>query len=246
MSELTPLALEWGMKKIPRHVGIIMDGNGRWAKARGLLRSAGHRAGVETLREIVRASSDLGMEALSIFAFSTENWKRSHAEIRVLMELLVEFLAKEIDELDANHVRIHFMGETSAISKRVTKAVEYASRRTENNTGLVLNIALNYGGRAEIARAAMLLAQEVAQGRLNPDAIDEELFASRLYTSGLPDLDLVVRTSGELRLSNFMLYQCSYAEFIAPEVCWPDFNREEYKKTLLAYQSRDRRYGGVK
>jgi undecaprenyl diphosphate synthase len=245
MTELTPLAQEWGLKKVPRHVGIIMDGNGRWAKSHGMLRSSGHRAGVEALRDIVRASSDVGLEALSLYAFSTENWKRPPTEIRVLMELLVEFLGREIDELDANRVKIRFMGETDSISKRVTKAVEIARKRTENNTGLIMNVALNYGGRVEILRAARLLAQEAAQGRLNPEEIDEEQFASRLYTAGMPDLDLVVRTSGELRLSNFMLWQCSYAEFIAPDVYWPDFNREEYKKVLLAYQARDRRYGGV-
>jgi undecaprenyl diphosphate synthase len=245
MADLTPLAMEWGLKKVPRHVGIIMDGNGRWAQSRGLGRSAGHRAGVETLRDIVRASSDVGMEVLSLYAFSTENWKRPPAEIRILMELLVEFLSREIDELCANQVRIRFMGETTAISGRVTRAVEEALRRTEKNTGLVMNIALNYGSRAEIVRAARLLAEDVARGALSPDSIDEAAFTAKLYTAGLPDLDLVVRTSGEQRLSNFMLWQCSYAEFIAPEVFWPDFNLDAFKKVLLAYQSRDRRFGGV-
>jgi undecaprenyl diphosphate synthase len=227
-------------------VGIIMDGNGRWAAGRGMLRSAGHRAGVEALREIVRASSDLGMEALSLYAFSTENWKRPPAEVRVLMDLLVEFLSREIDELDKNEVRIRFMGETGAISGHVTRAVRTAVERTHDNTGLVMNIALNYGSRAEIVRAARLLAEDAAAGRLDAATIDEDAFASRLYTAGLPDPDLVIRTSGELRLSNFMLYQCSYSEFIAPEVFWPDFNRDEYRKALLAYQARDRRFGGVK
>ena len=243
---MTPLAQQWGLQKVPRHVGIIMDGNGRWAAGRGLLRSAGHRAGVEALREIVRASSDLGMEALSLYAFSTENWKRPPAEVRVLMDLLVEFLGREIDELDRNNVRIRFMGDVEGISVKITNSVRTALQRTHDNTGLVMNIALNYGSRAEIVHAARLLAAEAAAGRLKPEDIDEEAFAARLYTSGLPDPDLVIRTSGELRLSNFMLWQCSYSEYIAPEVFWPDFNRDEYRKALLAYQARDRRFGGVK
>lgn len=245
MPELTTLARQWGLTKVPRHVGIIMDGNGRWAQNRGLGRSAGHRAGVEALREIVRASSDVGLEALSLYAFSTENWKRPPAEIRILMELLVEFLGREIEELCANQVRIRFMGETDAISRRVTQAVAEALERTRNNTGLVMNIALNYGSRAELARAARLLAQEVAAGRMKPEQIDEEAMAQRLFTAGLPDVDLVIRTSGELRLSNFMLWQSSYAEFLAPQTFWPDFDRGEYQKALLAYQARGRRYGGV-
>ena len=240
------LAADWGLKIVPRHVAIIMDGNGRWATARGMNRAAGHRAGVEALREIVRASSDLGVEVLSVYAFSTENWKRPPAEIRVLMELLVEFLSREIDELDANGVRIAFVGRTDSISNRVTEAVETARRRTAKNTGLVFNVALNYGGRDEIVRAAQALARDAAAGRLKPDDIDETAFAARLDTAGLPDPDLVIRTSGELRLSNFLLYQVSYAEFAAPAVCWPDFTCDEYKKVLLAYQGRDRRYGGVK
>ncbi len=243
---MTPLAQEWGLLKVPRHVGIIMDGNGRWAAGRGMLRSAGHRAGVEALRDIVRASSDLGMEVLSLYAFSTENWKRPPAEVRVLMDLLVEFLGREIDELDRNGVRIHFMGDVEGISGRITKAVHTALERTGDNTGLVMNIALNYGSRAEIVRAARLLAEDVAAGRLAPEAIDEGAFSARLYTAGLPDPDLIIRTSGELRLSNFLLYQSSYSEFLAPEVFWPDFNRDEYRKALLAYQARDRRFGGVK
>jgi undecaprenyl diphosphate synthase len=243
---MTPLAKEWGLRVVPRHVGIIMDGNGRWAAGRGLLRSAGHRAGVEALHDIVKVSSDVGIGVLSLYAFSTENWKRPPAEVRVLMDLLVEFLAKELDELDANEVRIHFMGEVDGISGKVSRAVRTALERTRDNAGLVMNIALNYGSRAEIVRAARLLAEEARAGRLDPQDITEEMFAGKLYTAGLPDPDLVIRTSGELRLSNFMLYQCSYAEYSAPEVYWPDFNSDEYRKVLLEYQARDRRFGGVK
>jgi undecaprenyl diphosphate synthase len=243
---MTPLAKEWGLQKVPRHVGIIMDGNGRWAASRGFLRSTGHRAGVEALHDIVKSSSDLGIEVLSLYAFSTENWKRPPAEVRVLMELLVEYLAKELDELDANHVRIHFMGQSEDISPKVTKAVKTSLERTKDNSGLVMNIALNYGSRAEIVRAARSLAEDAAAGRINPADITEDLLAGRLYTAGLPDPDLIIRTSGELRLSNFMLYQSSYAEYCAPEVYWPEFNRDEYRKVLLEYQARDRRFGGVK
>jgi len=243
---MTPLAKEWGLQKIPRHVGIIMDGNGRWAVGRGLLRASGHRAGVEALHNIVQASSDLGIEALSLYAFSTENWKRPKTEVKVLFELLVEFLAKEIDELDANEVKIRFMGRSDEISDKVTQSVKTALERTSDNTGMVMNIALNYGSRDEIVHAARLLAEDVCAGRLRPADITEELFSGKLYTAGLPDLDLVIRTSGELRLSNFMLFQCSYAEYCAPEVYWPDFNRDEYKKVLLEYQMRDRRFGGIK
>jgi undecaprenyl diphosphate synthase len=231
---------------IPKHIGIIMDGNGRWAVGRGLLRASGHRAGVEALHNIVQASSDLGIEALSLYAFSTENWKRPKTEVKVLFELLVEFLAKEIDELDANEVKIRFMGRSDEISDKVTQSVKTALERTSDNTGMVMNIALNYGSRDEIVHAARLLAEDVCAGRLRPADITEELFSGKLYTAGLPDLDLVIRTSGELRLSNFMLFQCSYAEYCAPEVYWPDFNRDEYKKVLLEYQMRDRRFGGIK
>jgi undecaprenyl diphosphate synthase len=243
---MTPLAKEWGLKTVPRHVGIIMDGNGRWAAGRGMLRSAGHRAGVEALHNIVKASSDVGIEVLSLYAFSTENWKRPPAEVRVLMDLMVEFLAREIDELDAKEVLIRFMGEVEGISGRVTRDVRTAEERTAGNTGLVMNIAWNYGSRAEIVRAVRLLAEDAKAGKLDPSEITEEIFAGKLYTAGLPDPDLIIRTSGEVRLSNFMLYQCSYAEYCAPEVYWPDFNADEYRKVLLEYQARDRRFGGVK
>jgi undecaprenyl diphosphate synthase len=193
---------------------------------------------VEALHNIVQASSDLGIEALSLYAFSTENWKRPKTEVKVLFELLVEFLAKEIDELDANEVKIRFMGRSDEISDKVTQSVKTALERTSDNTGMVMNIALNYGSRDEIVHAARLLAEDVCAGRLRPADITEELFSGKLYT--------VIRTSGELRLSNFMLFQCSYAEYCAPEVYWPDFNRDEYKKVLLEYQMRDRRFGGIK
>jgi undecaprenyl diphosphate synthase len=243
---MTPLAREWGLQKVPRHIGIIMDGNGRWAAGRGLLRASGHRAGVEALHDIVKASSDLGIEVLTLYAFSTENWKRPKGEVKILMELLVEFLAREIDELDANEVKIRFMGQTEDISEKVSKAVKTALKRTDDNKGMVMNIAFNYGSRDEIVRAARTLAEDVAAGKLEPAGITEEMFEGKLYTAGLPDPDLVIRTSGELRLSNFMLYQCSYAEYCAPEVLWPDFNRDELRKVLLEYQMRDRRFGGIK
>ncbi|MDD3243889.1 MAG: isoprenyl transferase [Eubacteriales bacterium] len=244
--QLTPLARELGLRLVPAHVGVIMDGNGRWAQKRGMPRMMGHRAGVETLRDVIRFSSDVGIQVLSLYAFSTENWKRPADEVGGLMRLLVEFLYKEIDELDANGVRIRFMGDIDALPAPQHKAVEYGLEKTKDNTGLIVNIALNYGARAEIARAARELAAAAVRGELDAAAITEQSVTDALYTAGLPDVDLVIRTSGEMRLSNFMLYQCSYAEFYFPEVLWPDFSKEEYAKVLLQFQQRDRRYGGVK
>lgn len=243
---LTPLARELGLHTVPAHVGIIMDGNGRWAKKRGMPRLFGHRAGVETLREAIRFSSDVGIRVLSLYAFSTENWKRPADEVGGLMKLLVEFLYQEIDELDANGVKIRFMGAVEGLPPKQYEAVRYALERTKDNTGLIANIALNYGGRAELVRAAQTLARRVQEGRLKPEEIDEKMLGEALYTGGLPDLDIVIRTSGEMRLSNFMLYQCSYAEFYFPEVLWPEFSRTQFTEVLRQFQSRDRRFGGVK
>lgn len=235
-----------GITNLPRHVAIIMDGNGRWAKERGLNRSAGHRAGTERLRGIIRTSSDLGVEVLSIFAFSTENWQRPQAEVDVLMGLLREFFSKEIDELDANRVRIRILGSLSDVSQSVRAILEAAQARTAANTGLQLNIAFNYGSRSEIVRAARLLAEAVQQGAITPAAIDEPALMQRLYTHDQPDVDLLIRTSGELRLSNFLLLQCAYAELYFTDRYWPDFSDEAYRDALRDYAARDRRYGRVK
>ena len=230
--------------RLPRHVGIIMDGNGRWAKKNGLRVALGHRAGTEALREIIRNSSDIGIEALSLYAFSTENWSRSKAEVDALMALLLEFFGSEIDELHEKNVRILILGDKDGLPEKQRQALVSAETRTAGNTGLKLNIAVNYGGRAEIVRAARLIAQDAAAGRLSPDAVDEAAVSARLYTAGMPDVDLLIRTSGEMRLSGFMLWQCAYAEFIVPATLWPDFTLADYHACLASFQRRERRFGG--
>ena len=230
--------------ELPRHIGIIMDGNGRYATRRGLPRKLGHRAGMERLRGLIRFSSDIGIEVLSLYAFSTENWKRSKTEVDALMQLILDFFASEIDELVRNNVRITILGDKAGLPAPQREALEDAERRTCGLPGLRLNIAVNYGGRAELVRAARQLAAEVQSGVLTVDQIDEQAFADHLYTAGLPDVDLLIRTSGEMRLSNFLLFQCSYAEFLFPEKLWPDFHVPDLHECILQFQSRDRRYGG--
>ena len=231
-------------KKLPRHVAIIMDGNGRWAKRHALAVAQGHRQGTETLRAIIRESSDLGIEALSLYAFSTENWKRSPAEVAALMALLLEYFTGEIDELDRKNVRIRILGDKDGLPAPQREALIKAERRTADNTGLKLNIAINYGGRDELLRAARILAKKAKDGAIDPDAITAKDLEDALYTHGLPDVDLLIRTSGEMRLSNFLLYQCAYAEMTFPTVLWPDFSLADYHQALDAFGSRDRRFGG--
>lgn len=226
---------------IPRHIGIIMDGNGRWAKQRLLPRSLGHRAGMEALHDIVREAHCLGVEALSVYAFSTENWQRPVQEVNALFALLVEYFNKEIDELDANGVRIIALGDIAPFPDKVRACMEEAIERTKNNTGLSFCIAINYGARAEIVRACRLMASE----GLDPAEIDESTVSERLYTSGLPELDLIIRTAGEQRLSNFLLWQAAYAEFVFTEVLWPDFTPEILNDCIRAYLKRTRRFGKV-
>lgn len=232
--------------RLPRHVAIIMDGNGRWASARGLPRSAGHAAGTEALRDIIRASDDWGIECLTIYAFSTENWARSKDEVGALMSLLLRYFASEIDELDEKNVRILILGDVAGLPALQRDAVERAMARTKDNTGLKLNIALNYGGRAELIRAARRLAERVQSGELQPGAIDEAAFARELYTAGQPDVDLLIRTSGELRLSNFLPWQTAYAEMVFDKTYWPDFDRAAYLRALREYAGRSRRFGREK
>ncbi len=238
-----PLHADLAMDRLPKHVAIIMDGNGRWAKKNKLKIALGHRAGTEALREIIRNSSDMGIKALSLYAFSTENWGRPQGEVEALMNLMLEFFKSEIDELDAKNVRITILGDKSTMPAAQRDMLTQAEQRTLQNTGLLLNIAINYGGRAELARAARSLCQDVKEGKLSPDAVDEAALSSRLYTAGMPDVDLLIRTSGEMRLSNFLLYQCAYAEFVFPSVLWPDFTLAHYHQAIAEYQSRDRRYG---
>lgn len=231
-------------EKLPRHVAIIMDGNGRWAKKHKLKVAMGHRQGTEALRSIIRESSDLGIEALSLYAFSTENWKREAQEVEALMGLILEFFSSEIDELDEKNVCIRILGDKEGLPEKQRQALYEAEERTSANTGLKLNIAINYGGRAEIVRAAQQLAQKAAAGEIRPEEITEEMIARELYTRDLPDVDLLIRTSGEMRLSNFLLYQCAYAEFLFPEVLWPDFDLAAYHEALHAFGNRERRFGG--
>ena len=230
--------------KLPRHVAIIMDGNGRWAKKHKLNVAMGHRQGVETLREVIRHTDDLKIEALTIYAFSTENWNRSKEEVGALMQLILDFFKSEIDELMEKNVRILILGEKDVFPDKQRAVLIEAEQRTGGNTGLTLNICLNYGGRAELVRAAKAIAQEVRDGKLALDDVNEAAIADRLYTAGQPDVDLMIRTSGEMRLSNFLLYQCAYAEFLFPKVLWPDFTVQDYDEALMAYGGRERRFGG--
>ncbi len=230
---------------LPRHVAAIMDGNGRWAKKRLMPRSFGHRAGVEALRGVITMSSDIGVEVLTLYAFSTENWGRPKDEVSVLMDLLVEFLTKELQELHENNVNIRFMGDIEKFPPKCKAAIENAIEVTKNNSGLVVNIALNYGGRLEMLRAFKNIMNDVESGVLVKDKLSEQTISDYMYTGGLPDPDLVIRTSGEMRLSNFMLYQTSYSELYFPEVLWPDFDEKEYEKALIDFSKRKRRYGKI-
>lgn len=231
---------------IPRHIAIIMDGNGRWAKKRNLPRTFGHRAGVETIRDIVKASSNIGVKYLTLYAFSTENWKRPPEEVTALMNLLIEYLKKEVDELNRNNVIVNYIGDISVLPQACQNELKAAFERTKGNTGLWLNLALNYGSRDEIKRAIKSIALEVKEGRLDVENIDDEIISSRLYTANMPDPDLVIRPSGEFRISNFLLWQIAYSEFWFSNVFWPDFSRENLYTAIYDYQNRDRRFGAVK
>ena len=247
-------ALELALKKTPRtssefeqlpeHVAIIMDGNGRWAKKHHLNVSRGHRQGTENLREIIRHTDDLGIGVLSLYAFSTENWNRSEEEVGALMQLILDFFASEIDELDAKNVRILILGDKGRLPEKQREVLKEAEKRTGKNTGLRLNIAVNYGSRAEIVKAVQEIAVAVKNGDIRAEEVSEQTVSDHLYTAGQPDVDLLIRTSGEQRLSNFLLYQNAYAEFIFPETLWPDFSVHDYDIALEAYGKRDRRYGG--
>lgn len=231
---------------IPRHVAIIMDGNGRWATKRGLPRSAGHRAGMEALRDLITASSELGIEALTLYAFSTENWKRPRDEVGTLFSLVVEYFNREISELHEKGVRIRVLGDMSRVPQKARAALMRAEDMTHDNSGLKLNLAINYGARAELVRAAKALAEDVSNGGMAPDAIDEAAVSSRLYTSGQPDVDLLIRTGGEMRLSNFLLYQSAYAELLFTDTLFPDFDKAHYLDAIHEFQGRSRRFGAIK
>lgn len=236
---------QFDQERMPRHVAIIMDGNGRWAKQRGKLRTTGHRAGMERMVNVVRVSSDIGLDALTLYAFSTENWKRPRPEVDALFSLLVEYIRREIDELHRNQVKLVVMGDYARLPKTAVMEVDRGIERTKNNTGMVLNIALNYGARAELVQAAQQVAGRVQRGELAPESIEETDIENALYTAGLPDPDLLIRTSGEQRLSNFMLWQLAYTEFVFTDVHWPEFSNEVYWQCIKTYMDRDRRFGAV-
>jgi undecaprenyl diphosphate synthase len=227
--------------RLPRHVAVIMDGNGRWARQRGLPRLAGHRAGTEALRRVIEACVEFGVPVLTIYAFSTENWKRPAHEVRGLMFLLEEVIERQLDELDANGVRLRHVGWLDDVPPHLARAIKRAVARTAANDRLVLNVAFNYGSRAELVRAVRRI---VAEG-LPVEAIDEACVEAHLETAGLPDPDLVIRTSGEMRLSNFLLWQAAYAELYCTDTLWPDFDREALRLALETYASRERRFGRV-
>jgi undecaprenyl diphosphate synthase len=229
---------------VPAHVAIIMDGNGRWASKRGLPRIAGHRAGVKAIREIISAAIELGVQVLTVYSFSSENWNRPADEVSGLMGLFVEVLERETDTLDKIGVKVVIIGSPDGVPEKTMAAFRRCEARTAHNSKLTFAVALNYGGRAEIANAARGIAEDVAAGRLAPDAVDEDAIASRLFTVGLPDPDLVIRTSGEMRVSNFLLWQIAYSELWITSVLWPDFSRHDLLRAVVDYQRRDRRYGG--
>lgn len=233
------------MGKVPNHIAIIMDGNGRWAQKNKLPRSAGHQQGVEAIRDVIKTASKLKVQVLTLYAFSTENWKRPEAEVTFLMKLLVEYLKKEIAELHKQNVVIRTIGYLSAFPKNVQNEIARAKDLTVDNTGLVMNIGLNYGARNELTRAINLIAKELNDHAFNEKMITEELIESYLDTSGLPDPDLLIRTSGEKRISNFLLWQIAYSELYFTDVLWPDFRGKHLIEAIVDYQTRQRRFGGL-
>jgi undecaprenyl diphosphate synthase len=236
-------AIDW--ERLPRHVAIIMDGNGRWAHLRHKPRVEGHRAGIESVRDAVETSARLNLQVLTLYAFSVENWKRPRAEVSTLMGLLKLYVRKELDTLLRNNIRFRVIGRPEALPGDVQEELQRGMERTAHCTGLLFNIALNYGGRTEITDAVRRLAEDVAGGRRDPATIDESTVSSYLYTAGQPDPDLLIRTSGELRISNFLLWQIAYAEIWVTDVLWPDFRRRHLLQAIADYQKRERRYGGI-
>lgn len=237
---------ELSHENLPSHVAIIMDGNGRWARKRGLPRIAGHHAGMTTVRDIIRASDDLGIRYLTLYAFSTENWKRPRTEVEYLMRLPEEFFRTEIEELVERGVRVRFIGDTTKLPAYTQETVLRTLERTGENTGMTVCFALNYGGRADIVEAIKAYARRVEEESLDWNEVSEENFSCYLSTYGIPDPDLIIRTSGEQRLSNFLIWQAAYSEFWFTDSLWPDFNREELRRALADYQKRKRRFGGLK
>lgn len=230
---------------VPRHIGIIMDGNGRWAKKRGLPRQAGHVTGAKVFRTIVKHCEKRGIQVATFYTFSTENWKRPQAEVDAIMNLLREYLVESLADFKAENIRTRFIGDRSMLAPDIQKLMAEAEASTAHKTGMVLNIAINYGGRAELVTAMRQMAQSVQDGSLLPEAIDEQTVEQHLYTAGLPAVDLILRPSGEYRLSNFLIWQCAYAEYVFDDILWPDYSVRDLDNALQEYAKRNRRFGGV-
>lgn len=245
MSSLNQQLSADSSRLLPRHVAIIMDGNGRWAKNQGKLRIIGHRAGAKAVRKAVKYAAHMGMDALTLYAFSSENWNRPEKEVSALMELFVWALESEVKSLHKNNIRLKIIGDVKRFSSRIQERISNAESLTENNTGLTLNVAANYGGRWDIINGMRQIARHVQQGTLAPDEITEEMLSSSLCLNGLPPVDLVIRTGGEHRISNFLLWQVAYAEFYFCDVLWPDFDEHAFQGALNAFSQRERRYGGA-
>ena len=234
------------MSRLPRHIAIIMDGNGRWAKQRGLPRTAGHKVGAEVFRKIATYCKELGVEYLTVYAFSTENWKRPADEVSTIMGLLKQYMLEAIESMERDRIRLKFFGDMSAISPELQEMVERTNAISREIDGFQANICLNYGGRDELLRAARAFAADCVAGEKTPDALPEADFGQYLFSAGIPDPELIIRPSGEIRLSNFLLWQCAYSEFYFCDTLWPDFNERTLDEAIIDYQKRDRRFGGVK
>ncbi|MEM8778556.1 MAG: isoprenyl transferase [Cyanobacteria bacterium P01_G01_bin.49] len=242
---LNQLPTDLDKSRLPKHIAVIMDGNGRWAKRRGLPRIMGHQRGVDTLKDLLRCCRNWGVPALTAYAFSTENWGRPLEEVEFLMTLFERVLRRELKEMMTENVRIRFVGNLEALPSSLRDEISRSMKDTEKNTGIQFTVATNYGGRQEIVQCCQVIADQVKQGLVNLDDIDEKLFEKYLYTTGIPHPDLLIRTSGEMRLSNFLLWQLAYAEIYVTQTLWPDFDREKFHQALLDYQQRERRFGKV-
>lgn len=240
-----PLYDRINWQRLPRHVAVIMDGNGRWAQGKGLIRTAGHKAGVKTLKDVLKTAIDLRIEALTVYAFSTENWKRPRPEVEFLMKLFSEYLLKELEEMNDYNVRIRFIGRMEGMPEGLQRQMREAEALMKDNTGIRFNVAANYGGQDELIRAAQSLARQAAEGKIAPEDIDAEAIEQQLDTAGDPPVDLVIRTSGDQRLSNFLLWQSAYAEFYFTDVNWPDFTPACFVDAMVDFAGRDRRFGGL-
>lgn len=235
--------MEFKKEELPKHIAIIMDGNRRWARKKGMPVAFGHKEGAKTLEKIVRHANEIGLEYITVYAFSTENWKRAEEEVKSLMLILQNYLEHYAKVADSENIKIQFLGDTTALNSKMQERIKECEERTKNNTGVHFNIALNYGGRAELVRATKQIAEKIAENKIKIEDIDENLIEQNLYTAGQPDPDLVIRTSGEMRTSNFLPWQIAYSEFLFVEKYWPDFNEQDLDEAIVIYQKRTRRLG---